>query len=540
MPPPQGNDMPLPNIRQLIQMAHSWDKARILLHRAMLERLVNERVRGTTPLHEACMRGQVLSVKWLLDVKSDPLALNRSGCIPLHFVCQSSDGANAVQIINMIYDKAPNMNINHCNERQDTPLHYASYNPIDSASTAICRRLIEMRAKVNQKNKQLDRPLQYAATRHNENCVQLLLENKADPTRRNVELNAAADIVLKRHQNPDLAAILLAKSPSEDRQHAMNWLPNAADRQQLQSQLDAGDAERAARKGRGSASQPLPRRQQPNPMEIPETIPQGSQSAIPMTTKPAKNVENVHTASMESAVSLKYDENGNRIWWSAEAPAAIGHQHPSKVQSVNLLQDYGSMSQFLSEFLSRSGDLFIRQSEAEVVLDNACGVLTLGQYNGTYVGPIDDNLRVLALKVICLIGMHQSLGTAILRNRCVHKSLEKLHAVSRSLNDSADIEVFDQLLRILMRYRSARANSFDSVSSMNNMKMEVPRKSSTTFKQTMAKFKDKMTAPLKMFSPRTPTETKEPGTLPPYPLDSFTGSNAGPGGAGSAAIDPHA
>ena len=44
-----------------------------------------------------------------------------------------------------------------------------------------------MRGKVNQKNKQLDRPLQYAATRQNEQCVELLLRCRADATRRNVE-----------------------------------------------------------------------------------------------------------------------------------------------------------------------------------------------------------------------------------------------------------------------------------------------------------------------------------------------------------------
>ena len=107
-----------------------------MLHKAKLERVVNERVRGTTPLHEACLRGQFVSVKWLLDVNADPLAMNRSGCIPLHFVAQHQDGESAVQIIDLILQYAPTLNPNHMNERQDTPMHYAAYNTNDNASTS--------------------------------------------------------------------------------------------------------------------------------------------------------------------------------------------------------------------------------------------------------------------------------------------------------------------------------------------------------------------------------------------------------------------
>jgi len=103
----------------------------------LLRNILNTTSQGTTPLHEACLRGQLVNIKWLLDNGADPMSLNRSGCLPLHFTCQHQDADAAVAIIDLIYRYAPNMNPNHLNERQDTPMHYAAYNENDSASTAV-------------------------------------------------------------------------------------------------------------------------------------------------------------------------------------------------------------------------------------------------------------------------------------------------------------------------------------------------------------------------------------------------------------------
>ena len=300
-------------------------------------------------------------------------------------------------------------------------------------------------------------------------------------------LNAAADIVLKRHQNPQLAALLLANSPAEDRQHALNWLEKQEDRDILLEEIEEQKRNKSSgsKQGRGSASQPLPKRQSKtnNPMEID-------------APKKPRNVD-----SVESQQFFDANPPPNQ-YASKEAPAAIGG-HSQRTESVNLLQTYDSMSQFLNEFLSRANDQVIEGNLTEFALDNAAGALGFGGYSGFYYGPIDDNLRVVSLKVVILVCHHASLGPNYLRNRGVHDSLDVVARLMPLLTNRDDIEGCTHMYNILHRYKSARASSCDSLEFKNNPANQFNNASAfkagqnrrSGLKQAITNFKEKMKQP---------------------------------------------
>lgn len=139
-----------------------------------------------TPLHWACQEEHTFICKKLLEKGADPNIIDDNGISPLHQV--SALGNIAIFEWLIKYGADINSNTNH-----GAPLHSA----VAWDQLHIVKRLLDLSALVNIRNKDGNTPLHYAYLYQYDHIIQLLLQHGADPTLRNNNNAIPADITEK-------------------------------------------------------------------------------------------------------------------------------------------------------------------------------------------------------------------------------------------------------------------------------------------------------------------------------------------------------
>jgi ankyrin repeat protein len=151
--------------------------------------------RASTLLGVAGARGSPEMVDFLIEsgARADRVRYGPYGETLLHRAAHRAHP----ELIQLLVERG--LDINACDDEQDTPLHEAAIGgDAGWADAATVANLIELGADVNAENHAQWTPLMVAAARHYRHVVQLLLGAGADPTRANNAGQTARDIARER------------------------------------------------------------------------------------------------------------------------------------------------------------------------------------------------------------------------------------------------------------------------------------------------------------------------------------------------------
>ncbi len=138
---------------------------------------INARDRfGHTPLHWACLKGQLDTVKWLIEkganinARSDCIPGENAGIYPIH--CAAESGS--VEIVKLLLKKGAKIDAKKSNG--ETPLVIA----VDKGRQHLVEVLLEAGANVNLRGQSSITPLHIAVTRNRVNIADRLIRSGAD------------------------------------------------------------------------------------------------------------------------------------------------------------------------------------------------------------------------------------------------------------------------------------------------------------------------------------------------------------------------
>ncbi len=130
---------------------------------------------GMTALHQACSRGDVASARILIEAGADVNVQHLDGATPLHFAAEQGM-TEAVEIL-MGESEFPTALIKCTELLQDrSALHLASMH----GHTECARRLIQLGAPIDARDRSGLTPLHYAAEQGKSNAVWMLIQEGAD------------------------------------------------------------------------------------------------------------------------------------------------------------------------------------------------------------------------------------------------------------------------------------------------------------------------------------------------------------------------
>src|ERR1051326_5603980 len=133
--------------------------------------LINARdLNGSTPLHNAAIKGQLAVASFLLQAQADVSARDRSDSTPLHLASQRGHKAMVELLL------AHGANVNARNNTSMTPLHFAA----EQGYLSVAQVLVAKGAEVNARRMDGRTPLHGAAAAGSKAVVELLLANKAE------------------------------------------------------------------------------------------------------------------------------------------------------------------------------------------------------------------------------------------------------------------------------------------------------------------------------------------------------------------------
>lgn len=160
-----------------------------------------------TPLHCACYWNHSETVRVLLNLGADVNTQNKDNRTVLHETARSqeADDLSLGEITQMLIDRGADLNCKGCSDLGDleadfTGLMYAAYHNHPDVASA----LIEAGCDVDAHGSNLWTALHWSADRGHEEMVYLLLGAGADPTKRGLRDETAAD----RAEKPELKEML--------------------------------------------------------------------------------------------------------------------------------------------------------------------------------------------------------------------------------------------------------------------------------------------------------------------------------------------
>ena len=113
---------------------------------------------GDTPLHEACICGNLAIVNELLDHGADVNSKNDDDEFPLHTACKEGYVEIVKEILNRNYKRADEL-LAACDNESNTPMHFA----VESGDLATVVTLIDNGAKPSMPNDNEVAPIHIAA-----------------------------------------------------------------------------------------------------------------------------------------------------------------------------------------------------------------------------------------------------------------------------------------------------------------------------------------------------------------------------------------
>ncbi len=153
---------------------------------------------GNTPLHYACLRGKMKSVKFLLSKGANPFERNQYGYLPLHeAVCHPE---LLRFLLENVYKKKDLNEVTGCGE---TPLHLAC----EEGVVESVKLLLEKGTNPNAKDEYGRTPLHEACIYGHLEAVKLLIEKGADPNIKDRHGWMAIDHA-RWHEHPEIVEYL--------------------------------------------------------------------------------------------------------------------------------------------------------------------------------------------------------------------------------------------------------------------------------------------------------------------------------------------